>query len=256
MDIAINAPAIPSMISGFTFIPLVSSSKNLNKPALDAGRGAFFFAFLLICENPYIGNKYITVLNLDNRLFELQIINKEIWVAIYSLKRPQIGVIGYNSGSSIQVSDATLSIAYEVGRTIAKRNAILISGGLGGVMESSCRGAKEHGGFTIGIVPHENSTQANDYCDAVICTGIGLSRDFIVAYSSDGIISVGGGVGTLIELCVGYMTRKPMVAMENTGGVSDIYGGKFLDERNRILIETNNDPASAVDYIISKITFG
>lgn len=68
MDIAINAPAIHSMISGFTFIPLVSSSKNLNKPALDAGRGAFFFAFLLICENPYIGNKYITVLNLDNRL--------------------------------------------------------------------------------------------------------------------------------------------------------------------------------------------
>lgn len=62
MDIAINAPAIPNMISGLTFIPLVSSSKNLNNPALDAGRGAFFLAFLLIYENPYIGNKYITVI--------------------------------------------------------------------------------------------------------------------------------------------------------------------------------------------------
>lgn len=172
------------------------------------------------------------------------------------MKKLQIGVIGYNSGSSINISENTLRIAYEVGRNVAKRNAILITGGLGGVMEYSCRGAKDNGGFTIGIVPHENSNQANKYCDAVICTGIGLSRDFIVAYSSDGIISVGGGVGTLIELCVGYITRKPMVAMENSGGVSDIFGGKFLDERNRILIETNNDPASAVDYIISNISFG
>ena len=185
----------------------------------------------------------------------LQIINKEFWLATYSLKKLQIGVIGYNSGSSIQISNTTLSIAYEVGKTIANRNAILISGGLGGVMEYSCKGAKDYGGFTIGIVPHENSNQANEYCDAVICTGIGLSRDFIVAYSSDGIISVGGGVGTLIELCVGYMTRKPMVAMENSGGISDLYGGKYLDERNRILIETNKDPVGAVDYIISKISF-
>lgn len=164
----------------------------------------------------------------------------------------QIGVIGYNNSSSIQIKQTTLSLAYEVGKIIAKRNAILVSGGLGGVMEYSCKGAKDHGGFTIGIIPHEDYNQANDYCDAVICTGIGLSRDFIVAHSSDGIISVGGGVGTLIELCVGYMTKKPMVALKNSGGVSDIYGGKFLDERNRILIETREDPSSAVDYIISK----
>ncbi|MDQ2684228.1 MAG: TIGR00725 family protein, partial [Thermoproteota archaeon] len=84
--------------------------------------------------------------------------------------------------------------------------------------------------------------------------GIGLSRDFIVANSSDGIISVGGGVGTLIELCVGYMTRKPMVSIRNSGGVSDMYGGKFLDERNRILIEAVKDPTEAVDSIISKIS--
>jgi uncharacterized protein (TIGR00725 family) len=168
------------------------------------------------------------------------------------LKKLQIGVIGYNSSSSIQINQTTLTLAYEVGKIIAKRNAILVSGGLGGVMEYSCKGAKDQGGFTIGIIPYEDSNQANDYCDAVICTGIGLSRDFIVAHSSDGIISVGGGVGTLIELCVGYMTKKPMVAIRNSGGVSDIYGGKFLDERNRILIETRNDPISAVEYIISK----
>ena len=168
------------------------------------------------------------------------------------MRKLQIGVIGYNKSSSIQISQTTLSLAYEVGKNIAKRNAILISGGLGGVMESSCKGAKDQGGFTIGIIPHEDFSQANDYCDAVICTGIGMSRDFIVANSSDGIISVGGGVGTLIELCVGYMTKIPMVAIKNSGGVSDIYGGKFLDERNRILIETRKDPVSAVEYILSK----
>ncbi len=170
------------------------------------------------------------------------------------MKKLQIGVIGYNSGGSLQIKKTTLDLAYEVGRVIAKKNAILISGGLGGVMEYSCKGAKDHGGLTIGIIPYEDSNQANKYCDAVISTGIGLSRDFIVAHSSDGIISVGGGVGTLIELCVGYMTKKPMVSIRNSGGVSDIYGGKFLDERNRILIETMADPIEAVDFIISKIS--
>ena len=58
---AIKAPAIPSIISGLTLIPLVSSSKNLKRPALDAGKGAFFFAFLLIYKNLYNGNKSISV---------------------------------------------------------------------------------------------------------------------------------------------------------------------------------------------------
>jgi len=87
----------------------------------------------------------------------------------------------------------------------------------------------------------------------VISTGVGLSRDFIVAHSSDGIISVGGGVGTLIELCVGYMTKKPMVAIKGSGGISDIYGGRYLDERKRIEIGYIRDPVKAVDHIVDKL---
>ena len=173
---------------------------------------------------------------------------------MFRLKRVQIGVIGYNSGTSVQINDNTLKLAYSVGAEIAKRNAILISGGLGGVMQSSCKGANDNDGFTIGIVPHDNPIEANEYCNAVICTGIGLSRDFIVAHSSDGIISVGGGVGTLIELCVGYMAKKPMVAISGSGGISDIYGGRYLDERKRITIEFMEDPARAVNYIIDQVT--
>ena len=164
----------------------------------------------------------------------------------------QIGVIGYNSGS-LPIKSKTLDLAYEVGSSIAKKNAILVCGGLGGVMEYSCKGAKDNNGFTIGIVPQEDYAVANKYCDAVICTGIGLSRDFIVAYSSDGLISVGGGVGTLIELCVGYIAKKPMVSIADSGGISDDYGGKYLDERERIMIEKTKSPKEAVEYILKKI---
>lgn len=119
-------------------------------------------------------------------------------------------------------------------------------------MEYSCKGAKDNNGFTIGIVPQEDYSSANKYCDAVICTGVGLSRDFIVAYSSDGLISVGGGVGTLIELCVGYIAKKPMISISDSGGISDIYGGKYLDERNRMMIEKTESPMEAVEYILKR----
>ncbi|HXT83411.1 MAG TPA: TIGR00725 family protein [Verrucomicrobiae bacterium] len=166
------------------------------------------------------------------------------------MKRIQIGVIGYNIDSlSLKTSD----IAYEVGKEIARHNAVLICGGLGGVMEYACKGAKDNGGLTIGIVPQENDLEANKFCDIVICSGVGLSRDFMVSYSSNAIISVGGGVGTLIELCVGYMAKKIMVTIEHSGGTSDLYGGKFLDERKRIMIERYTSPKDAVEYVINKI---
>jgi uncharacterized protein (TIGR00725 family) len=169
------------------------------------------------------------------------------------VKKIQIGVIGNNYDDSLPLQSKTMDIAYDVGREIAKRNAVLICGGLGGVMEYASKGAKDNGGLTVGIVPQDDYSKANAFCDIVICTGIGDSRDFIISYSSDGIISVGGGVGTLIELCVGYMARKIMVSIEKSGGISDKYGGKFLDERKRILIESHSCPSRAVDYIIEKL---
>ena len=124
------------------------------------------------------------------------------------MARLQIGVIGYNQDKSNEITN---KIAYEVGTEIAKTGAILICGGLGGVMEHACKGAKEHGGLTVGIIPQEEVHFANKFCDVVIATGIGYARDFVVATSADGIIAVGGGVGTLIELCVGYMLKKILV---------------------------------------------
>ena len=163
------------------------------------------------------------------------------------MRKLQIAVIGYNKDRCTNIAS---KMAYEVGKEIARAGAVLICGGLGGVMESACKGAKENSGTTVGIIPQEEFLYANEYCDIVVCTGIGYARDFVVASSADGIIAVGGGIGTLIELGVGYMTKKTMVAISGSGGIADIYGGKFLDERNRVSIIVAKDAKTAVEMIL------
>ena len=163
------------------------------------------------------------------------------------MRKLQIAVIGYNKD---RCTDAARKAAYEAGREIAQAGAVLVCGGLGGVMESACKGAKENGGTTVGIIPQEEFSYANEHCDVVVCTGIGYARDFVVASSADGIIAVGGGVGTLIEMSVGYMVKKTIVAIAGSGGIADMYGGKFLDERNRVPIIVARDAKSAVQTIV------
>ena len=163
------------------------------------------------------------------------------------MRKFQIGVIGYNDDRCTEVAK---EIAYEVGKEVALSGSVLVCGGLGGVMEAACRGAKEVNGVTVGIIPQDNFSFANQFCDIVICSGIGYARDFIVATSSDGIIAVGGGIGTLIEMSVGYMIKKKIVAISSSGGVSDVYAGKYLDERKRVLIEAAPDAKAAVQAIL------
>lgn len=164
------------------------------------------------------------------------------------MRKFQIGVIGYNDDRCTEVAK---EIAYDVGKEIAISGSVLLCGGLGGVMEAACRGAKEANGTTVGVIPQDNFSFANQFCDIVICTGIGFARDFIVASSSDAIIAIGGGIGTLIEMSVGYMIKKKVVAISPSGGVSDIYAGKYLDERKRVLIDSAPDAKAAVQAILN-----
>ena len=164
------------------------------------------------------------------------------------MRRLQIAVVGYNK----ECSDIARKLAYEAGREIARAGAVLVCGGLGGVMESSCKGAKENGGTTVGIIPQEEFSYANQYCDIVVCTGIGFARYFVVASSADGIIAIGGGVGTLIEMGVGYMTKKVVVSISGSGGVAENYGGKYLDEHNNVRIQTAPDAQAAVKMIVEQ----
>jgi uncharacterized protein (TIGR00725 family) len=127
-------------------------------------------------------------------------------------KKTCISVIG--SGNS----DGTLSpeiakIANEVGREIAARGAVLICGGLGGVMTEAAKGAKEKGGLTIGIIPGENPNSANPYIDIPIPTGLGFARNVLVAYSGDAIIAVSGRLGTLSEISFALIRKKPVIGI-------------------------------------------
>lgn len=150
-------------------------------------------------------------------------------------------------------SEKAYRTAYHVGLEVAKRGAVLITGGLGGVMEAASKGAQEAEGFVIGIVPQEEKTAANPYCDAVIATGLGHARDFITAYSADAIIIVGGGAGTTIEVAAAYQKKIPMVALKGSGGTADTVINHYFDERELELVLGETSPEKAVETALRLI---
>ncbi|MGB9003408.1 MAG: TIGR00725 family protein [Nitrosotalea sp.] len=165
-------------------------------------------------------------------------------------RKPQILIIGNNENGFTPELE---KIAYETGTEVAKSGAILITGGLGGVMKASAHGAKDAGGLTIGIIPQNDASFANEYCDIVIPSGMGLARDFLTALSGDGVIIIGGGSGTLSEACAAYMHKRPMVSIKNTGGIADRYADQYLDHRQQVKIIGTTDPKEAVKLLLDKI---
>jgi uncharacterized protein (TIGR00725 family) len=120
-------------------------------------------------------------------------------------------------------------------------------------MEAASRGAKERGGFVIGIIPHDDKSQANNFSDAVVATGMGFARDFITAYSADAIIVVGGGAGTMIEVAAAYQKKIPIVAVKGTGGVADKLVDTYIDDRKIEKVLGESDPEAAVATAFSLI---
>jgi uncharacterized protein (TIGR00725 family) len=165
-------------------------------------------------------------------------------------KKIQILIIGHNENG---FTEEVGKIAYETGAEVAKSGAVLVTGGLKGVMEAACHGAKDAGGITVGIIPQNDPSFANEYCDIVIPSGIGLARDFLNALSGDGVIIIGGGSGTLSETCAAYMYKKPIVAIKNTGGIADKYADQYIDHRKNVLIIGVSSPKEAVKIILEKI---
>ena len=119
-----------------------------------------------------------------------------------------IGVIGTSSPSQEETK-----LAYELGGLIAEKGAILICGGLGGIMESVCKGTKEKGGITIGILPEDSKIHANKYVDIPIPTGFSHARNIIIVRTSDSIISIGGGYGTLSEIAFALKLNIPVFGL-------------------------------------------
>ncbi len=125
-----------------------------------------------------------------------------------------ISVIG---GS--QVSNQIYQLAIELGREIAKRNFVLITGGRAGVMEAVSKGCQEAGGLSIGILPGEFKNEANNFVNVAIPTGLGEARNIIIVRAGDGIIAVAaeGGFGTLSELAFAQILNKPLVILKGNG---------------------------------------
>ena len=124
------------------------------------------------------------------------------------MKKKIVGVIGASTADS-----ATLNKAEKVGRLIAKNGAILVCGGLGGVMEAACRGAKAIGGLTVGILPGTDPSEANPYVDIPIVTGIRCARNVIITRTAQAVIAVGGSYGTLSEIGFALAFGTPVVGL-------------------------------------------
>jgi uncharacterized protein (TIGR00725 family) len=105
-------------------------------------------------------------------------------------------------------------LAFELGRGIAERDAVLICGGLTGVMEHAARGARAAGGLTIGLLPGDDTTEANPYIDVAIATGLGHARNAILALTADGVVGLGGGLGTLSEIALALRNRRPTIGIQ------------------------------------------
>lgn len=128
------------------------------------------------------------------------------------VRKPLIGVIGSSVGAPAQ-----RELARAVGKRIAERGAILVCGGMTGVMESAARGAQEAGGLTLGILPGSNATESppNEFIEIALFTGLREARNYLIASVCDGLIAIGGGYGTLSEIALALRLGKPLVLLHS-----------------------------------------
>jgi uncharacterized protein (TIGR00725 family) len=122
---------------------------------------------------------------------------------------PYVAVIGAGAASADEERAAEA-----VGRGLAERGAVVVCGGLGGVMEAACRGAKSAGGTTVGILPGTRRRDANPHVDIALPTGLGELRNGLVVRAADVLIAVGGEFGTLSEIALGLKAGKTVVGLD------------------------------------------
>jgi uncharacterized protein (TIGR00725 family) len=146
-------------------------------------------------------------------------------------KRIRIAVIG---GS--RPGRQALDTALEVGRLIARSGAVVVCGGLGGVMEAASRGAREEGGLVVGILPGNSPVDANPWIDIPIVTGLGYTRNALVVMNADAIIAVDGEYGTLSEIAHGLIHGKKVVGLR-TWDVRGVTVAETAEEAVRLALE-------------------
>lgn len=179
------------------------------------------------------------------------------------LKRKiKIGVMGSASGPTLDKAGNDEKCR-EVGREIARHGLILINGACPGLPHYAAQGAKEEGGFVMGVSPafseHEHVEEyrsPNDSYDIVLFTGLGfMERDIMNIRSSDGLVFLGGGIGTINELTVAYEEGKPLAILTGTGGMSDHFLDMIVKSDRTITpnIVTDDDPKVLIQKLLVAI---
>lgn len=132
-------------------------------------------------------------------------------------------------GAGESVAAELLADAQTIGAQLARRDAVVVTGGLGGVMEAACRGARAAGGTTLAILPGDDRAQANRWVDIAVATGMGELRNGLVVRSADALIAVGGGYGTLSEIALALKAGKRVIAL-GTWQIPGVLAASGADE--------------------------
>lgn len=168
-------------------------------------------------------------------------------------KKLQIGVIGYAGIEEYPKEKAPKEEIYKaaerVGFLLAEKGAIVVTGGKGGIMESAAIGAKKANGTTVGIIKGNQRFRSNNFTDVEILTGMAADGfdEFMLVMMCDVLITIGGGAGTLEEIAIAYRNKKPIIALEKTGGWADKTIPECLDERETIKVCAVKSPEEAVE---------
>ncbi|MFX1316084.1 MAG: TIGR00725 family protein [Promethearchaeota archaeon] len=166
----------------------------------------------------------------------------------FEFRKEYKGIISVIGASEIDKETEKKTI--EIGKLIAKNKYIVACGGLSGVMEAVCKGAKKENGLTIGIIPHTEKKIANKYVDIVIPCPFSQARNIVVVLTGDACIAISGKAGTLSEICFAWIYQRPIVALTGVGGWSSEIANHKLDNRRNDLIFGVETPQEAVNKII------
>lgn len=156
-----------------------------------------------------------------------------------------VAVIGFDE--ELCPGPRAKDLAREVGRLLAEKGFAVMVGGGRGIMRAAVGGAKAAGGVTVSFAAGEEDASGSGLC---LPTGMGWGgHSLTLIRAADGVIAVGGGSGTLLELCLAYLHRKPMVALNGAGGWSErlaAMGMDYMDERRWQRLVFADEPAQAV----------
>ncbi len=164
--------------------------------------------------------------------------------------RPIIGIIG---GGKELCNKDIYEYGLELGHSLLAQGYRIVTGGKGGIMEAVSRGGMDSEsyfeGSIIAIVPEDNKKSANDFCDIVIPTGLGINRNIVVVNTADILIAIGGGAGTLSEIAFAWQKNKTVLCVDEFEGWAKQLANQNIDNRKSNLLIRVNEIDDIIDIL-------